>query len=88
MTEIYIHDGNQARQEAKKNLPPEMQQILADYDYLIGHPGSEALAESLSELLGGRPVRYCGGLIDLGVQSNRLNLKVDKNGVIIDLSFG
>lgn len=88
MTETYIYDGKKARQDAKKLLPPELQKILADYDYLIGHPGSEALAESLSELIGGRPVRYCGGLIDLGVQSNRLNLEVDKNGVINDLYFG
>lgn len=88
MTDTYVYDGRKAREEAKKNLPLEFQQILAEYDYLIGHPGSEALCECLSELLGGLTVRYCGGLINLGVQKNRLNVKVDKNGLIRDLYFG
>lgn len=76
MTEALIYDGAQARQNAKQHLPDELQQILADYDYLIGHPGSEALCECLSELLGGRTVRYCGGAYrpwGAGEQAERQN---------------
>lgn len=82
-----MFDGKKARAEAQKQLAPELQQILEDYSFLIGHAGSEALCECLSEILGGRTVRYCGGLVDLGIQSGRLNVKVDKNGAITELFF-
>lgn len=84
---FFIFDVKKAREDELARLEPERRQILEEYDYLVGHPCSDALRECLSENLNGRDVRIHGGMVTCDYRPDRLNLAVDDHKVITRLFF-
>lgn len=83
----FFFDAKKAREDELSRLEPERREIIEEYDYLIGHPCSEALRECLSEILNGRDVRIHGGMVTCDYRPDRLNISVDDNKVITRLFF-
>lgn len=83
----FMFDWKKAREAELARLEPERRQILEEFEYLVGHPCSDALRECLSEILDGRDVRIHGGLVTCDYRPDRLNLGVDDNKVITRLFF-
>lgn len=77
-------------QARRTRLTPEKIMILDEYDFLKGHIGSEALCESLSEILSGLRVDLVPyrSTIKLHAGTKNLCVHVDADFRIYELMFG
>lgn len=74
---------------SREFLDIEKRAILEEYEFLVGHRGSEALCDALSALLGGQRVvlETCKQQLKLGTSRKILRVHVDRDYRIYDLMF-